>query len=194
MLIRREILQRIQAGEVSLAFRRWKRATVKSGGSLQTAVGVLGIASVDRVTLRSITEAEASAAGAAGRKSLIEGLSDRDGDVYRIALSYSGEDPRIALRNETQMSKSEMDSIVAKLEKYDVVSKRVPWTLATLEIIAGQPQVSARILSAELDWERLWFKGNVRKLKTMGLTISHSPGYELSPRGTKVLQALRTRK
>ena len=33
-------------------------------------------------------------------------------------------------------------------------------------------------------------KEQVRKLKTLGLTISHSPGYELSPRGRALLDAL----
>jgi hypothetical protein len=31
------------------------------------------------------------------------------------------------------------------------------------------------------------FKNNVRKLKGLGLTISHSPGYELSPRALALL-------
>jgi hypothetical protein len=30
----------------------------------------------------------------------------------------------------------------------------------------------------------------VRKLKELGLTISHSPGYEVSPRGQAVLRDL----
>ena len=34
------------------------------------------------------------------------------------------------------------------------------------------------------------FKNNVRKLKTLGLTISHSPGYEVSPRGQAYLDGL----
>ena len=34
------------------------------------------------------------------------------------------------------------------------------------------------------------FKTDVRKLKKLGLTISHDVGYELSPRGRAVLQRL----
>jgi hypothetical protein len=34
------------------------------------------------------------------------------------------------------------------------------------------------------------FKNDVRKLKSLGLTISHSPGYELSPRGHALLARL----
>ncbi len=34
------------------------------------------------------------------------------------------------------------------------------------------------------------FKEDVRKLKALGLTISHSPGYELSPRGRALLERI----
>lgn len=34
------------------------------------------------------------------------------------------------------------------------------------------------------------FKTDVRKLKGLGLAISHSPGYELSPRGCALLSRL----
>ena len=36
--------------------------------------------------------------------------------------------------------------------------------------------------------ERLPFKADVRKLKALGLTISHEVGYELSPRGQAYLR------
>ena len=40
MLIKRATLDAIVAGKVTLAFRRWKRPTVRAGGRLRTAVGV----------------------------------------------------------------------------------------------------------------------------------------------------------
>ena len=43
MLIRREFLEKIASGNVDLAFRRWRRPTVKSGGRLRTAIGMLAI-------------------------------------------------------------------------------------------------------------------------------------------------------
>jgi len=194
MLLRRDILERIQSGEVSLAFRRWKRPTVKSGGTLKTRIGVLAIESVEKVSLRSITEEQARAAGSPDRKSLLHELSSREGEVHRISLKYVGDDPRLALRDEVKISPAEMDDICARLDRYDAASRRVPWTYASLSIIAKQPLVSARILSADLDMERLWFKTNIRKLKSLGLTISHSPGYELSPRGKKVLAAMKRKR
>ena len=49
MLIRRNVLESIRAGRIRLAFRRWKRPTVRAGGTLRTAVGVLQIEAVDRL-------------------------------------------------------------------------------------------------------------------------------------------------
>lgn len=38
--------------------------------------------------------------------------------------------------------------------------------------------------------EKEWLKLNVRKLKGLGLTISHEPGYSLSPRGEVYLSII----
>ena len=43
MLFRQDVLRRIGEGEVTLAFRRWLRPTVRAGGTLRTRVGVLAI-------------------------------------------------------------------------------------------------------------------------------------------------------
>ena len=43
MLIRRAHLERIVCGDIDLAFRRWRRPTVKAGGTLTTGAGVLAI-------------------------------------------------------------------------------------------------------------------------------------------------------
>ena len=40
MLLTRTVLESIAAGSVSLVFRRWRRPTVKTGGILQTAIGL----------------------------------------------------------------------------------------------------------------------------------------------------------
>ena len=63
MLIRQDVLRRIESGEVDLAFRRWTRPTVKPGGHLRTRIGELAIDSVTRVPVASITAAEARRAG-----------------------------------------------------------------------------------------------------------------------------------
>jgi len=46
MLFRQNTLQQIAAGRVTRAFRRWRRPSVKSGGTLKTRAGLLGIESV----------------------------------------------------------------------------------------------------------------------------------------------------
>jgi len=63
MLLNRATLDRIVAGEVSLAFRRWKKPTVRAGGTLRTAIGVLAIDSVEVTTLKAIIDKDARRAG-----------------------------------------------------------------------------------------------------------------------------------
>ena len=38
MLLKRAALEAIREGRVSLVFRKWRRPTVKAGGSLKTAI------------------------------------------------------------------------------------------------------------------------------------------------------------
>ena len=47
MLIRREILDQIVRGDIDLVFRRWTKPTVRTGGTLHTGAGLLGIDRVD---------------------------------------------------------------------------------------------------------------------------------------------------
>jgi len=191
MLIRRPILERIKSGEITLAFRRWHKPTVKRGGTLKTAVGLLAFDAVDVVDPDDITDEDARCAGFVDRTTLVAALGDRDGDVYRIEVAYAGADPRIALRENDRLSEKEVAAIVAKLGRLDKASKLGPWTRRVLEIIDASPHVAAVTLAGQLGYERAWLKPNIRKLKAMGLTISHRPGYELSPRGIAVLAHLR---
>ena len=71
----------------------------------------------------------------------------------------------------------------------DARSPRGPWTRDVLRIIQRSPQTSARVLSAELGWERLDFKAHVRRLKRLGLTRSFEVGYELTELGQAALGA-----
>jgi hypothetical protein len=57
MMFRRETLARIQTGEITSAFRKWRRPSVKSGGTLKTSIGLLSIDSVERVSaLKELNE------------------------------------------------------------------------------------------------------------------------------------------
>ena len=59
--------------------------------------------------------------------------------------------------------------------------------MRTLDLIRAHPQRRAPDLAGMKGRETAPFKIDVRKLKGMGLTISHLVGYELSPRGIAYL-------
>lgn len=61
MLLDRTELEGIVAGRVTLVVRRWRRPTVRAGGTLRTAAGVMAIDAVDVVEPREIDEAGAGA-------------------------------------------------------------------------------------------------------------------------------------
>lgn len=187
MLFRQRFLDGIRAGEITLAFRRWRRPSVRAGGSLLTAVGKLGIGKVTLVTTDSISERDARRAGYASRDALLRELASRDeGEVYRVELGPLEVDPRIALRKELPAAE-ETAALLARLAKLDASAAGGPWTRRTLEIIAAHEGVRAGDLAEMLGRERLPFKVDVRKLKALGLTESLEIGYRLSPRGKALL-------
>lgn len=187
------MLDRIVSGEIDVAYRRWKRPTVATGRSLRTAVGMLAIDSVDRTTLSAITADEACRAGFDSKAALLRELSQRtDGDLYRIALHFAGSDPRVELRESADLTDDDVAELERRLARLDKASKRGPWTGQVLRILAERPHVRAEDLAADLGLDKPTFKNDVRKLKALGLTISHSPGYELSPRGLALLDTFDT--
>ena len=191
MLLRKKDLDRIVTGEVDLVFRRWKRPTVRTGGTLRTPAGVLEIVDVEPVSLDSLTDEDARRAGL-DLPELLDFLTARDdGDVYRVVLGSVAPDPRVTLREQGELTDEEVDVIHARLGRFDRSSRRGPWTHEFLRLIDSKPHVRAQDLADELGLERLVFKNDVRKLKELGLTISHSPGYELSPRGRAYLARAR---
>ena len=187
MLIRRADLDGIVEGRIDLAFRKWKRPTVKAGGTLTTVVGVLAIDAVDAVDEAEITDDDARRAGFADRAALLERLSGRDGTLYRIVLRWAGEDPRVQLRMQAELSDAERAEIQSRLDRYDGASRQGPWTARTLRLIRDHPAALAADLAEKASWERAWLKTNVRKLKALGLTESLKKGYRLSPRGEAFL-------
>ena len=184
MLFKAPVLKAIAEGKVDLAFRRWRRPTVKAGGTLSTPVGVLGVEAVDEVAPQSVTDEEARRAGFGSRREMLDALGG-DAPLYRIAFRLIGKDPRIALRQE--VSADGLDDVQTRLARLD---GRRPWTWDALKLIAENPGVRAGDLAARLGRETLAFKADVRKLKALGLTESLEVGYRLSPRG----EALRARR
>ncbi|MDE2669266.1 MAG: hypothetical protein OXI51_06375 [Chloroflexota bacterium] len=184
MLLKRETLEGIAEGRITLAFRRWKRPTVRAGGELRTAIGVLAIEAVDAISENDITEADAGSAGYVARDALVADLNRRpDGDLYRVALHLAGDDPRTALRGQDTLDRDAIEAIAARLARFDRSSRHGPWTETVLRLIETSPGVRAPDLAASLGRETQPFKRDVRKLKELGLTESLKVGYRLSPRG-----------
>lgn len=189
MLFRDEALKGILRGEITLAFRRWRRPTVRSGGTLRTQHGVLNIDEVRVIEAREVSDQEARLAGYPERQTLLESLRG-EGSLYRIAVSYRGPDERDALRVTLPTHEADLESIVNKLRAMDRRALRGPWTQDTLRLLRDRPGVRAADLAASLGLDTAPFKAEVRKLKALGLTVSLEVGYELSPRGSHVLKAL----
>src|SRR6188768_2534128 len=128
MLIKDEVLKKIKIGEVTVLFRRWSRPGAKAGGTQMTQGGVVGIDSVEVVAEDDISDQDARDAGYPSRDKLLSGLSYRDDAIYRIRVHWGGEDPRISLRENDDLTETELKEIIGKLRKLDKNSKRGPWT------------------------------------------------------------------
>jgi len=191
MLIKNVVLEQIAAGAVDTLFRRQKRPTAKTGGTLRTTIGLLDIVQVARIELDDITLADARRGGFASIDEVVAELTQKsEGDFYRVRVRMGGVDPRVMLREQAHLSAADIADVGARLDRLDARSGSGPWTRRFLSMIAEQPNVRAPDLAASIGWETKPFKDNVRKLKGLGLTISHNPGYELSPRGQAVLDVL----
>jgi hypothetical protein len=192
MLIPRAILERIATGEVKLAFRVWRRPTVKTGGTLKTSVGVLAIDHLAVTTWDKVTERDAKLSGYASGEELRADVDrGREGELYCIRLRLAGADPRIALRAKAKLSKDELAEIQAALARLDARSSHGAWTMQVLSKIAAHPELPARELSKLVGVPKEQLKIDVRKLKNLGLTESMHPGYRISPRGRAVLARIR---
>lgn len=187
MLIKDEVVEKIRTGEITVLFRRWSRPGAKSGGSQMTQGGVVAIDSVEVVSEAEITDQDAQDSGYASREELIAALSYRDDPIYRIRLHFGGEDPRIALRENADVSGDELAEVIAKLQKMDASSKTGAWTQSYLDVIDSMPASYSGLLADYLGLPKDEFKPKVRKLKALGLTESLEVGYRLSPRGKKIL-------
>ena len=93
MLIKREVLEAIKKGEITLQFRRWTRPSVKPGGTLKTKVGLLKIGRIDEMKPADVSAADARKAGF---KNLAEfhkwlGTMKQGPLFHRIEVSYIGE-------------------------------------------------------------------------------------------------------
>jgi len=200
VLISKPVAEAIRAGTVTQAFRRWDAPRVKVGGVQLTSAGLVRFDAVSVVRDPSrLTERDARKAGVKDLAALQRFLAPtqrkpsarggRGGDkVYRVRLSWAGEDPRISLR-ENIPDPDELEQIAARLARLDG-RETGPWTRDILQWIRDNPRVVSKELAALRGVELLPMKVDIRKLKALGLTVSHDVGYELSPRGTAYLDWL----
>lgn len=189
MIFKYEQLAGIKSGKISLAFRRWDKPNVKAGSTIRTAMGVIRIDDVAEIKEKEITKKDATNAGFASIEELLNSLRKNDYPVYKVKLSYQSADPRIGLRSQTSLSDEELKKLQAKLERLDKTNG--PWVMKTLKLIETHPQRRAGDLADMIGQERMDFKLNVRKLKNLGLTISHEIGYSISPLGNVIIKKLK---
>lgn len=205
MLLPNRIAQGVRDGTITFAFRRWEEPRVKVGGTQLTSAGIVGFDGIEEVNEASeLTEADARAAGFASLPALRRQLwpalaaaptrrgprSSKGGDhVYRVRLSWVGEDPRIALREDVPDA-AELAEITDAVAKLDAGKRTGPWTRPILEWIRDNPGVISTELAALLEREVAPMKADIRRLKALGLTESLRIGYRLSPRGVAYLESL----
>ena len=181
---------RVMEGEITVTFRLWKTAKVKAGGTYRTNKGMIEIESIDLMPAGAISRRDIKPSGCDSIEAIWalagEHTNTRvtaDTLLYRVQFRYLGEIDHAVRPPPT----TDLDAIAQRLARTDARSPRGPWTTHVLQMIESAPEVPARILAAELGWETLDFKAHVRRLKALGLTISHEVGYELSDLGRAYL-------
>jgi hypothetical protein len=169
-------------GTVTVALRRWKRPTVKAGGTLQSPGGLLAIDEVEAIDTDKMTVDDARAAGFSDVAAAVAALR-AEGQLYRVRFHRIGDDPRVELRQRADFDEVELKKLKAALA-------RLPWADPVLRLIGQHPGVVSTTLATQLGMDRAEFKPRVRRLKTLGLTESLKVGYRLSPRGSALLDRL----
>lgn len=196
MLFTREFKEGIRAGRITRTYRIWKRPQAKPGGRYNLAPsGVIGVDTVALVKLKDISDADAKLSGFETRKALADFLTgsgnQNDAQLYQVDFRYLGSGA-VRVPEKARLGVSELEALTTRLARMDDRSES-PWTMTALELIGVNPATRAADLAGELGWETRKFKSQIRKLKSLGLTISLDAGYRLSPRGKQVLKILEKR-
>lgn len=192
MLFERRLREGIHRGDVTVAFRRWRRRQVVPGNRYRTGSDLIQVTALSEVDLDAVTAADARRAGYASLPALIADLKGgAEVPLYRIDFHrVAGPDPREVLASENRLDAADLQGIGIRLARLDERAP-VPWTTEVLELIGRHEGVRAAELAAERESEVLDFKRHVRRLKAMGLTVSLPVGYRLSPRGRAYLAGRR---
>jgi hypothetical protein len=90
MLFKQIHLEGIKNGNISFAFRKWKKPTVKAGSLIKTGIGLVEIRDVSVVTLNQISEKDALDAGFQSKEDLLKVLNSvSEGDIYKISCAIT---------------------------------------------------------------------------------------------------------
>lgn len=191
MLFKQAHLDGIRSGKIKLAFRKWKVPGVKKGSLVRTSIGVVQIIDIVSITADKITAADAKNAGYESLEKLLAQLEAvTEGNIFKIKVRYHSEDPRVVLRERASLTEAGFEVLKERLARLDRYDKEGGWTRRLLLLIRDHPKLRAADLALKTGKEKEWLKLNVRKLKNIGLTISHDPGYTLSPLGEEFLRKL----
>jgi len=198
MLFTRDQRDAVARGAVTVTFRAWKRPQAKVGGRYRVGNGVIEVDAVDRVAASEISEVEARRAGASDRETLLvliakkaRGAWSDEERLFRVEFRYVAEPVRDELSKADEPADAEtLAALATRLSAMDGRSSAGPWTGATLSLIGEHPRTRAAELAERFGQETQPFKGDVRKLKRLGLTRSHEVGYELTSLGRALLARL----
>ena len=190
---RREDRERVAAGEITVTFRLWKTAKVKAGKTCRTGIGTLQIEDVQVMPAGMVSKRDVPRSGYSDIRAIWELAGEHTNTIvgpdtllYRVQFRFLGD----VAPSSTPTAIADLDAVAKRLARMDALSSRGAWTIEVLRLIEHNPRVPARILAKEMAWETLDFKPRVRRLKTLGLTISHEIGYELSALGRAYLASL----
>jgi predicted transcriptional regulator len=175
----------LRAGSITLTFRRWAKPHVRVGGRYRFGPDdVLVADSLAQVRAGAIADTDARRSGFDSADTLRAELGvAKSAKVYRVEFHYErAKDERTQAALNAKLSAADVEQLSKTLERMGA------WALETLRLIEKQPHVAASKLAPQLGRERDAFKIDVRKLKRLGLTISHDVGYEISPRGRMYLR------
>lgn len=179
MLFKERFWAGLRDGSLTVAYRRWKRPSVKAEGTLVSPGGLLAIESVEAIDETEVDDDAARRAGYEGRNELFANIRG-DSQLYRIRFRRIGDDPRVQLRQRSEMTAEEQDAIARMFD-------RNAWAAPYLRLIEESPGIVSTELARRAGVDRLVFKQRVRRLKALGLTESLEIGYRISPRGRAAL-------
>ena len=196
MLFKDAQLAGIRDGSITVSFRYWKQPRVRVGGVYRIrpdlAIRVTGVAPF----AKRPSAADATCAGFETPAALQRALGSAQGRaLYRVTFERCDvpADPRVQLARSTVTDET-TKGLAERLAAMDRRSADGAWTRAVLDLIARHPARRAADLAALLNWPTADFKQRVRRLKSLGLTLSLETGYQLSPLGVSFVAATPSRK